>query len=91
MKPRASFWNEMKIFTDSHTNKYQGDGRTLASIASELRLSDQTIEAVQRDADKPDKVAMNVWRHLYPSVADKVFVNSIKNVPKSTLKNIYGK
>jgi len=81
----------MSVFMQSHDITYQGDGRTLGQIAGELGLTDQMIEAVQRDADKPDKIAMNIWRKLCPTVEDKVFVGSIKRVPVSTLDNIYGK
>ena len=79
------------MFMQSNEVKYQGDGRTLKDIGYELGLTDQMIEAVQRDADKPDKVSMNIWRRLCPTIEDKVFVGSIKRVPVSTLDNIYGK
>jgi predicted transcriptional regulator len=81
----------MSALMQSHDIAYQGDGRTIAKIARELGLTDQMIEVVQRDADKPDKIAMNVWRKLCPTIEDKVFVRSIKRVPVSTLDNIYGK
>ncbi|CAF1662541.1 unnamed protein product, partial [Adineta ricciae] len=89
LKPRGSFWNELAIFMDSHTDLYMGDGRTIDQIGCELGLSDQTIQSVQRNADRPDKVAMNIWRRLCPTVDDRVFVQSIKRVPISTLENIY--
>ena len=75
----------------THGTTYQGDGRSLEEIARELGLTDQMIEAVQRDANKPDKIAMNIWRKLCPTIEDKVLVGSIKYVPVSTLDNIYGK
>lgn len=90
-KPRASFWNELTTFMNSHCSTYTGDGRTLGQTARELRLTDQAVEAVQRDADKPDKIAMNIWRRLCPTIDDKIMVKLIKKVPKSTLENIYGK
>ena len=91
VKPRANFWNELSIFMNSHVPTYKGDGRTLDQIARELRLTDQVVQAVQRDADKPDKIAMNIWRRLCPTIDDKIMVESIKKVPISTLENIYGK
>ena len=69
---------------------FQGDGRTIPEVAAELGLSEQTIAAVQRDADRPDKIAMNVWRYLCPTIDDKLYVGSIKKIPVSTLQNIYG-
>ncbi|UJR38913.1 hypothetical protein I4U23_031581 [Adineta vaga] len=81
--------NELFLFIESNENKYQNDNRTIEEVARELDLSDQTIEFVQRDAIRPDKVAMNVWRHLCPTVDDKVYVHSIKQVPMATLRNIY--
>lgn len=75
---------------ESHGDTYQGDGRSIAQIGRELGLTDQMIQSVQRDTDKPDKVAMNVWRRLCPTIDDKLFVRSIKRVPESTLDNIYG-
>ncbi|CAM4951785.1 unnamed protein product [Rotaria socialis] len=47
------------------------------------------VYQVQREADKADKVAMSIWRKLCPTRADQLYVNSIKNVPTSTLQNIY--
>ncbi|CAF1666678.1 unnamed protein product [Rotaria sp. Silwood1] len=89
LKPRTSFWNELSIFMESHGDSYQGDSRTIHEIGRELGLTDNMIQYVQRDTDKPDKVAMNIWRKLCPTIEDKVFVRSIKRVPTSTLDNIY--
>ena len=58
----------MSVFMESHGITYQGDGRTLDEIGRELGLTDHMIEAVQRDADKPDKIAMNIWRKLCPTI-----------------------
>ncbi|CAF2798408.1 unnamed protein product [Rotaria sp. Silwood2] len=91
LRPRASFWSELSIFMESHGDSYQGDGRTIHQIGRALGLTDHMIQYVQRDTDKPDKVAMNIWRKLCPTIDDKVFVQSIKKVPISTLHNIYGK
>ncbi|CAF1412989.1 unnamed protein product [Rotaria sp. Silwood1] len=74
---------------ESHGDSYQGDSRTIHEIGRELGLTDNMIQYVQRDTDKPDKVAMNIWRKLCPTIEDKVFVRSIKRVPTSTLDNIY--
>ncbi|CAM4985939.1 unnamed protein product, partial [Rotaria socialis] len=65
------------------------DGRTIHQIGRALGLTDHMIQYVQRDTDKPGKVAMNIWRKLCPTIDDKVFVKSIKKVPISTLDNIY--
>ncbi|CAF2262969.1 unnamed protein product, partial [Rotaria magnacalcarata] len=89
MRPRASFWSELSIFMESHGDSYQGEGRTIHQIGRALGLTDHMIQYVQRDTDKPDKVAMNIWRKLCPTIDDKVFVKSIKKVPISTLDNIY--
>ncbi|CAM4927945.1 unnamed protein product [Rotaria socialis] len=89
LKPRESFWNELNFFMDSCNNVYQGDGRTMDNIAGELGLNPLILQQVQREADKADKVAMNIWRKLCPTRADQLYVNSIKNVPTSTLQNIY--
>ncbi|CAF1395056.1 unnamed protein product [Rotaria magnacalcarata] len=74
---------------ESHGDSYQGDGRTIHQIGRALGLTDHMIQYVQRDTDKPGKVAMNIWRKLCPTIDDKVFVKSIKKVPISTLDNIY--
>ena len=76
---------------ESHGDSYHGDGRTIHEIGRALGLTDHMIHYVQRDTDKPDKVAMNIWRKLCPTIEDKVFVRSIKKVPTSTLDNIYGR
>ncbi|CAM4842198.1 unnamed protein product [Rotaria magnacalcarata] len=89
LRPRASFWSELSIFMESHGDSYQGDGRTIHQIGRALGLTDHMIQYVQRDTDKPGKVAMNIWRKLCPTIDDKVFVKSIKKVPISTLDNIY--
>ncbi|CAF4989894.1 unnamed protein product [Rotaria magnacalcarata] len=89
IKPRESFWNELNFFMDSCNNVYQGDGRTMDNIAGELGLNPLILQQVQREADKADKVAMNIRRKLCPTRADQLYVNSIKNVPTSTLQNIY--
>ena len=73
----------------SHGDSYQRDGRTIHEIGRALGLADHMIHYAQRDTDKPDKVAMNIWRKLCPTIEDKVFVRSIKKVPTSTLDNIY--
>ncbi|CAF3985921.1 unnamed protein product [Rotaria sp. Silwood1] len=71
LKPRTSFWNELSIFMESHGDSYQGDSRTIHEIGRELGLTDNMIQYVQRDTDKPDKVAMNIWRKLCPTIEDK--------------------
>jgi hypothetical protein len=76
---------------DMHGNSYDGDGRTIGEIGSALGLSSMAIQQVQQDADKPDKVAMNIWRKICPTRADRLYVGSIKNVPPSTIQNIYSK
>ncbi len=91
MKPRAAFWSELELFMNTNHDTYKGDGRTLHEIGSELGLSELSMQQVQQDAEKPDKVAMNIWRKLCPTHSDRLFVGSIKNVPLSTLNNIYGK
>ncbi|CAF0972671.1 unnamed protein product [Adineta ricciae] len=89
LKPRSNLWHELSLFMQIHGASYHGDGRTISDIGRDLGLSEQIIVASQRDTDKPDKVAMNVWRRLCPTVDDKVFVGSIKRVPVKTLENIY--
>ncbi|CAF3138035.1 unnamed protein product [Rotaria socialis] len=58
-------------------------------MSGELGLNPLILQQVQREADKADKVAMSIWRKLCPTRADQLYVNSIKNVPTSTLQNIY--
>ena len=91
VKPRASFWEDMHLFMDSNDEDYKGDGRTLVEVADALGLNQAAIHQVQHDTDKPDKIAMNVWRKICPTRADQLYVGSIKNVPESTLQSIYGK
>jgi len=91
VKPSPSFFNELSLFMNSHDQSYQGDGRTIEEIGIELGLSPTSIHQVQQDAEKADKVAMNIWRKLCPTREDRIFLGSIKNVPRSTLENIYGK
>ncbi|CAF4970332.1 unnamed protein product, partial [Rotaria sp. Silwood1] len=89
LKPRPAFWNELTVFMDSYSELFKGDGRTIAEIGAELGLNQAMIQHVQQDAEKPDKVAMNIWRTLCPTQADRVYVESIKCVPATTLQNIY--
>jgi hypothetical protein len=76
---------------DSHGDAYKGDGRTIEAIGGALGLNQTGIQQVQQDADRPDKIAMNIWRMICPTRQDRVFVGSIKHVPKSTIENIYSK
>ncbi|CAF2862244.1 unnamed protein product [Rotaria sp. Silwood2] len=89
MKPRQAFWNELLLFMDSYSESFNGNGKTIEEIGSALSLSSAMIQEVQRDADRPDKVAMNIWRILCPTRADRLYVESIKNVPATTLQNIH--
>jgi hypothetical protein len=91
VKPRAAFWSELELFTNTNRDVYKGDGRTLHEIGTELGLNELSMQQVQQDAGKPDKVAMNIWRKLCPTHSDRLFVESITNVPSSTINNIYGK
>lgn len=91
VKPRASFWTELSLFIDSNGDAYKGDGRTIEVIGEALGLSQMAIQQVQQDADRPDKIAMNIWRVICPTRQDRVFVGSIKLVPPSTIQNIYSK
>ncbi|CAF4834394.1 unnamed protein product, partial [Rotaria magnacalcarata] len=52
---------------------YQGDGRTMDNIAGELGLNPLILQQVQREADKADKVAMNIRRKLCPTRADQLY------------------
>jgi hypothetical protein len=76
---------------DSHSDAYKGDGRIVEMIGDALGLNQMAIQQVQQEADRPDKVAMNIWRMICPTRQDRVFVGSIKHVPKSTIENIYSK
>ncbi|CAF4035086.1 unnamed protein product [Rotaria sordida] len=89
LKPRPEFWNELAIFMNSNSEPFKGDGRTIAEIGAELGLNQATIQQVQQDAEKPDKVAMNIWRALCPTQADRLYVESVRYVPAKTLQNIY--
>ncbi|CAF2896527.1 unnamed protein product [Rotaria sp. Silwood2] len=89
LKPRASLYNELRLFLDLNSDIYKGDGRTIEEIGSALGLSSMAIHQVQQDAEKPDKIAMNVWRKICPTQEDRIYVGTIKQVPKSTVQNIY--
>ena len=91
MKPRASFWKELTLFMNSYNDLYRGDGRSLQEIGLALGFNEFMAQQVQQEADKPDKVAMNIWRKLCSTQEYRVFVGSIKNVPLSTLQNIHSK
>ncbi|CAF4852955.1 unnamed protein product, partial [Rotaria sp. Silwood1] len=89
VKPGPAFWNEMKAFMMTHSDEYKCDGRTIEQIGAELGLNAYLIQRVQQDAFKSDKIAMNVWRAIRPTAEARLEVGSIKNVPKSTIENIY--
>ncbi|CAF1392853.1 unnamed protein product [Rotaria sordida] len=89
LKPGAPFWNELSAFMNAHSNMYKGDGRTIQQVGAELGLNATLIKRVQQDAVKPDKIAMNVWRTICPTREDQLEVKSIKNIPPSTIRNIY--
>jgi hypothetical protein len=91
VKPSASFWNELTAFVMTHNDWYEGDGRSIQEVGAELGLTSALIQRVQQDAFKPDKIAMNVWRAICPTRAARLDVGSIKNVPPSTIRNIYSK
>ncbi|CAF4506168.1 unnamed protein product, partial [Rotaria magnacalcarata] len=89
LKPRPAFWNEVNVFMNSYSELFTGDGRTIATIGTALCLNEVMIQQVQQNVDRPDKVAMNIWRKLCPTQADRLYVGSIKKVPATTLQNIY--
>ena len=75
----------------SHGDSYKGDGRTIQQIGDELGLTPVSIQRVQQDATTPDKIAMNVWRTICPTMAARLEVGSITTVPRSTIENIHSK
>lgn len=89
VKPRAALWSELNVFMNSYRSPFQGDGRTIDQIGKSLGLSPTTMHYVQQDANRPDKIAMNIWRKLCPSREHRIFVGSITRVPETTLQNIY--
>lgn len=91
MKPRPSFWNELNLFMESYAESYKCEGQAIEKLGRELGLDQAKIQAVRLDADKADKVAMNVWRMLCPTRSDRLYVESIKRVPTTTLEKIYSK
>lgn len=91
VKPRASFWSELNLFMNSYKSPFQADGRTVEEIGKSLGLSPTAMHYVQQDANRPDKVAMNVWRKLCPTREHRLYVGSITRVPEVTLQNIYSK
>jgi hypothetical protein len=90
-KPSATFWNELQLFINSRGDVYKGDGRTKEDVGTALGLNQIMMQQVQQDAEKPDKVAMNIWRKICSSRADQLYVGSILNVPATTLNDIYGR
>ena len=81
----------MTLFMDCYRNPFQSDGRTIDEIGAALGLNPIGIRQVQQDANRPDKVAMNVWRKICPTREHRLYVGSVKHVPETTLNDIYSK
>ena len=81
----------MTLFMNCYQNPFQSDGRTIDEIGAALGLSSIAIHQVQQDANRPDKVAMNIWRNICPTREHRLYVSSVKRVPETTLNDIYSK